>query len=1002
MIRKLFPILILLAPLAVSAIKYPFINYQSPEGLPQNQISSIIQEKTGYIIIGTQSGLGKFDGADFQTITHKHGLSHNFITDMATDGRGFLWIATQEGLNLYDLEKNTFQVYTPSCYVYALAVDPQSGDIWWIANNEIYTLEKNILKKMDFSFADFATNDNPLKGLLISAKGNKYFYTDHTIFQVTPNHQITTVSTSENTIIHTVKNIGAGIAIGADAGLFLLDDENHELRVFSGMPPEIRNVYDFVEDGKNNLWVGTGNGLIRLNRTDNKITVMTKQNGLVSNRISRLFIDRENNLFIGTYNGISQLSLDYFIMYDAQDGLPHELIWSFAETEDSLLIGSENGIVEFKNGKITPANIQHLIHKSSIRAIIPLAKDNIILGSRLDGVFRWNRQDGLVDKIFPSAHVLCALHLPESNTIWLGSDAGLIKFDGIKFARFDKLLKDNFVWTLAALAPDTILVGTGKGLQQIKGDKIVHCPMAEYVGEHIINHVLVESSTQRIFVATEFNGLHIFKSSRPVAHLTMENGLLHNDIWSVLIDNADNIWFNTSVSLDRYSPNGFLSHFNRLAGLAGSGEGGIHASWKSRDGKIYFGILPGIIEILPQKETVQQKPLVLSIHRTAVNGKPVAAASPIILDYDQNNIQFDYIAVSTRKENPAHYRTMLLPLEEKWSDPTVNTFVKYLSLPPGEYLFRVTVNNGGGENRWFKAENPVRFVIKKPFWLRWWFITLIIILGILLFIHIMKVRLHSLEKQKKQLAILVEERTQEIIRKNRELMELSITDPLTDLKNRRYLEEKIKEDISLIERNLFEQKKHPNKKPEDFGFCVLGVFILDIDHFKRVNDLHGHNAGDIVIVDIARLLLELLRNSDTIVRWGGEEFLIITRQKEQNSSYELAERIRKSIEEHSFKIDSHTIIHKTVSIGFAHYPFFPNETGRLNWSHVVSLADSALYMAKRNGRNLTVGIKAGSHPLDIPFQELITDFNYALEKKFLDIICRKKKLKLSGVKTEES
>ena len=160
---------------------------------------------------------------------------------------------------------------------------------------------------------------------------------------------------------------------------------------------------------------------------------------------------------------------------------------------------------------------------------------------------------------------------------------------------------------------------------------------------------------------------------------------------------------------------------------------------------------------------------------------------------------------------------------------------------------------------------------------------------------VIKRRVGGLEKQKKVLEELVTQRTQEITRKNEELARLSITDPLTGLKNRRYLEEKLKEDISLIERQLYVQKRFPYKKSQPLPF-ILGVFMVDIDHFKEVNDTYGHSAGDRVLVEIANLLKEMLRNSDTVTRWGGEEFLIITRQNEIESSLALAERLRKRID----------------------------------------------------------------------------------------------------------
>ena len=120
-----------------------------------------------------------------------------------------------------------------------------------------------------------------------------------------------------------------------------------------------------------------------------------------------------------------------------------------------------------------------------------------------------------------------------------------------------------------------------------------------------------------------------------------------------------------------------------------------------------------------------------------------------------------------------------------------------MNLPPDRYTFEVEANNGGEEVPWIESQNTVILNIEKPFWLTWWFIGASILSGIGLLVMFIKIRLKALENQKKYLEKLVKQRTEELAR-------LSITDPLTDLKNRRYLEEKIKEDISLIERSIYD------------------------------------------------------------------------------------------------------------------------------------------------------------------------------------------------------
>ncbi|WP_444994694.1 diguanylate cyclase [Aliikangiella sp. IMCC44359] len=187
--------------------------------------------------------------------------------------------------------------------------------------------------------------------------------------------------------------------------------------------------------------------------------------------------------------------------------------------------------------------------------------------------------------------------------------------------------------------------------------------------------------------------------------------------------------------------------------------------------------------------------------------------------------------------------------------------------------------------------------------------------------------------------------------------EVSVTDQLTGLKNRRFLNQHFNEDIKKTLRDYENWKvgaRVDMPKESDHVF-----FLLDLDHFKQINDTYGHAAGDNVLVQIKRLLTLVFRNSDFLIRWGGEEFLVITRFTQRSSSTILAERIRTVIEEYEFDIGEERKIKMTSSIGFASFPFIPDKYNALTWEQVINIADRCLYMAKENQRNAWVGVFAG-------------------------------------------
>jgi diguanylate cyclase (GGDEF)-like protein len=135
--------------------------------------------------------------------------------------------------------------------------------------------------------------------------------------------------------------------------------------------------------------------------------------------------------------------------------------------------------------------------------------------------------------------------------------------------------------------------------------------------------------------------------------------------------------------------------------------------------------------------------------------------------------------------------------------------------------------------------------------------------------------------------------------------------------------------------------------------------LLDLDHFKSVNDTHGHAAGDAVLIQTAAVLRATFRAADYVVRWGGEEFLVVARFVDRREAPELAEKLRAAVASHGFRLADGTLLRRTCSIGFAAFPFSVSQPRAVGWEEVVDAADRGLYAAKRSGRNGWVGIEAG-------------------------------------------
>ncbi len=202
--------------------------------------------------------------------------------------------------------------------------------------------------------------------------------------------------------------------------------------------------------------------------------------------------------------------------------------------------------------------------------------------------------------------------------------------------------------------------------------------------------------------------------------------------------------------------------------------------------------------------------------------------------------------------------------------------------------------------------------------------------------------------------------------------EASFTDPLTQLRNRRFLMAHIEDEIALTLRRFERQQRQAASDPALDHDLVF--YMLDIDFFKAVNDQYGHAAGDAVLVEMARRLRSVIRETDFLIRWGGEEFLLVARATHAGEGAVLAERLRGVVAEQAFDIGDGTSLAITCSIGFASFPFYAGAPRLARWSEVTRLADQALYVAKEGGRNRWAGVEGRAAPRDrAHFEQICRD-----------------------------
>jgi len=326
------------------------------------------------------------------------------------------------------------------------------------------------------------------------------------------------------------------------------------------------------------------------------------------------------------------------------------------------------------------------------------------------------------------------------------------------------------------------------------------------------------------------------------------------------------------------------------------------------------------------------------------------SGEPIAVPARARDLAFRFSVLSFQNPRSVQLSYRLDGYDQDWQNVTdvMHREVNYTNLPPGDYTFEVRGSNNAGV--WAEAPAAMVLSIRPFFYETWWFRILAALTLVLLVFLGYRLQMRSLKRQREYLEEVVAERTEALRVLNRQLEDASQTDPLTGLKNRRYLGQQLPSDLAHFRR----ERERPGNSDQ-----VIAFAIADLDHFKEINDRAGHFAGDALLKQVAERLVAGVRAGHYVVRWGGEEFLIVFRPMPRAETAHVISRVQKSIGESPFRLPGGEQLRITCSVGYTEYPFLEGAPDRVDWELLVNLADHALYAAKAAGRDRWLGLRPG-------------------------------------------
>jgi diguanylate cyclase (GGDEF)-like protein len=327
----------------------------------------------------------------------------------------------------------------------------------------------------------------------------------------------------------------------------------------------------------------------------------------------------------------------------------------------------------------------------------------------------------------------------------------------------------------------------------------------------------------------------------------------------------------------------------------------------------------------PQRDSVAPHVLLTGVQ---VNHRPLTPNGSS--DLGGGDLEFHYAALTFQTPEQIHYRYQLESVDKGWVEAGKRREAFYTLVPPGEYRFLVEA--ASHEGVWNPIPAEIRISLRPHFYQTRWFEVLAGLLFLGLGPVVYYLRVHALTLRQRELEKQVEERTAQLREANQELLRLSTTDDLTGIANHRQFGEFLDQEWRRAYRGQF----------------PISLMMLDVDHFKKYNDTHGHPAGDECLRKVAHVLRESAnRPTDLAARYGGEEFVIVLSDTPMEGAVRMAERVREAV---SALGDPPATPQVTISIGLA--SMTPDDSN--DATDLIAAADACLYSAKQSGRNRVV------------------------------------------------
>ncbi len=943
------------------------------DGLPARRIEALTQTRDGFIWMATRGGVVRFDGNAFRLFNYKN--TPNFFRDMAVSvavgPHGSPWIGTDGG-GSGPLANGVFQ---------PIATGP--GKALWSQHNVIYTARDRsvwlagmgqypLVHVVNDAVKTFGENTPEgaaaagCTGITEDAEGRLWMLSWSGLYRRDQKGGFQAIERcTDGTALAAEPN--GGLWVGTKHGLLYV--RNGRIRTYTTHDGLVSDdVHSLCQDRNGNLWIGAAIGISRL--TKGKFTNFGRDDGLADTNVGPILEDREDSLWVATQTGLCRFAptkLTPINFITAKGAAPRVSVGAEG-SGGTVWFATSLGLFRVRGYATTHFGVHEGLPSDNIKSVVAGADGSLMVVDGNGDAYRFAH--GRSTPVARNRRIEFLVK-DSRGILAIGGDRTLYRVAANRFERVSKLGDCGWIFSTCVDSNDALWLATTVGLIQVKNGRAVSLNQGLPANTHVL--AISPGSSGELWLGTD-KGLGRFRNGACRLYSTAQ-GVPDDNFYSAQEDGEGKLWLGCTRGLLAVS----LSDIEAIdSGLTGQIKFALYDDadgvrdfpvmpfqLRGADGRLWFAGEKGVTVVDPRNVRRNMHIPFVLIEQISGDERPLAVRPGESLAAGTNRLEFRYTSTSLAAPERVLFRFRLVGYDKSWVEAGNRRAAYYSNLPPGSYRFEVTACNNDGV--WNPVGATYAFTLQPRFFQTNWFRGLCLIALIAVIWAIAGLRSRHLRLRNRELEERVAKRTAELhssfeeIHHSKQMLEsanvelqtsrhelavyndeltaingaleaanaqleaLATTDGMTGIANHRAFQDQVRAVMARASR----------------AENSTTLLLCDVDRFKQYNDNYGHPAGDEVLRNAARLLRQSIREGDFVARYGGEEFAILLPNTGSAEALEVAERVRRAVEEFPFAWRQ-----VTLSIGIS-----APMAGVAAPQSLVESADRALYAAKNSGRN---------------------------------------------------